>query len=316
MAIDTHNPAESAFQGLRVATAPVNWNNNDLEGWRPVVPFPDILHEMQAAGYRATEWDQNFGTDVETLHRERLRRDIEFVGAYRWLDFANDDRFERDVEAISPFLHTLQGIGASHLIVADTLRPERLAIAGAVPVDGSASLNEGALARVASNVDRLADIAGTFDLSVHYHNHVGSFIETSAEVEALLDHLADSRVDLCFDTGHFAFGGGDALEFLRQYSERVGYIHLKDVDHRVLDQARANRWNFLDALRNYIFSPIGEGNARLEDVIGLLVRDDFQGHVVIEQDTCRGNATENARANLDMVRRFESAPNLSRRIDA
>ena len=36
---------------LRVGTAPVNWNNFDLDGWRPEVPYPGILDEMKRAGY-------------------------------------------------------------------------------------------------------------------------------------------------------------------------------------------------------------------------------------------------------------------------
>src|SRR5688500_14595006 len=135
-------PFSTPLQGLRVGTAPVNWNNNDLEEWRPVIPFPEILDRMVEAGYRETEWDQSFGTDMAALNSERERRGVTFTGAYRWLDLLHDDQFAIDSQAIVPFLETLQGIGARHLIVADAMRPNRIAIAGAVPADGSASLEK------------------------------------------------------------------------------------------------------------------------------------------------------------------------------
>ena len=68
-------------------------------------------------------------------------RAIEFVGAYRWLDFLNDDQFLRDLDTVTPFLGTLQGIGVTHLIVADSLREQRVALAGLIPTDGTQSLD-------------------------------------------------------------------------------------------------------------------------------------------------------------------------------
>lgn len=291
--------------GLRIGTAPVNWNNNDLPNWRPRVPFPEILDEMRAAGYDATEWDESFGADVELLNRELSARGMTFTGAYRWLDFVDDDAFTRNLESVRPFLETLRGIGAGHLIVADALRPHRVAVAGSVPPDSSASLDESGYGRLAHNLDRLTVIAAGFDLTVHYHNHVGSYIETPAEVETLLARIAGSPVDLCFDTGHYAFGGGDAGEFIAAHHADVGYLHLKDVDPQVLIEAKTHKWNFLDALRHYVFCPIGTGSARISGIIELLTSIEYPGHVIIEQDTCRDDATRNARANLRMVRTFE-----------
>ncbi len=291
---------------LRIGTAPVNWNNNDLENWGPFVPFPQILDQMRGAGYSATEWDESFGTTVNALNRERSARGMTFTGAYRWLDFVNGEAFAHDFESAKPLMETLQGIGANHLIVADSLRPHRVACAGSVPVNGSWSLDESAYGRLASNLDRLADAAASFGLRVHYHNHAGSYIETPHEVASLMGRLAGTQIDLCFDTGHYAFGGGDSFAFLEEHHRSIGYLHLKDVDPGVLANARTGNWTFLEALRKYIFSPIGSGSARIPEIIQLLTRIEFPHYVIIEQDTCVADSTTNARANLAMVRRFEA----------
>jgi inosose dehydratase len=292
---------------LRIGTAPVNWNNFDLEDWRPVVPFPKILDEMLAAGYTATEWDASFGSDVDALNRERDLRRMSFTGAYRWLDFLHDSAFEHDLEEIRPFLGTLQAIGATHLIVADSLRLHRVALAGSVPEDGSKSLDAAGYDRIASNLVRLSDVVAPYGLHLHYHNHVGSFIEHPVEVSELLCRLERTPIDLCFDTGHYAFGGGDALAFVEANVAAIGYVHLKDVDNQVLASARKHNWSFLDALRNYIFCPLGEGNANISAIVDRLIDEQFGNYVIIEQDTCRSDQSVNAQKNLDVVNGYISA---------
>ena len=296
--------AASADQ-LRVGTAPVNWNNFDLPGWRPVVQFPDILDAMRAAGYADTEWDESFGTDPVVLNHERESRGMTFMGAYRWLDFLDANQFREGLATLETFLGTLHKIGVTHLIVADRLRPHRVARAGAIPADGSLSLDAGGYATLASSLSTLADRAARYGMDVHYHNHAGTYIETPIELERFISAIELARVDVCFDTGHFAYGGGDSLGFVQEHLPSIGYIHLKDVDEAVLQAARTQEWSFQDALRHYIFCPLGDGNARIDGIVSTLRRNLFTGWVILEQDTCRGDSTDNARKNLAAVRRFE-----------
>ncbi|MGC4105312.1 MAG: sugar phosphate isomerase/epimerase [Thermomicrobiales bacterium] len=295
------------MKNLHIGTAPVNWNNFDLTDWRDPVPFPDILNEMVAAGYTATEWDASFGDDAATLNALRQERGVEFIAAYRWVDFQDPDAFARDSAELDPVFATLTGIGVSHLIVADRMRPERIAIAGAVPADGSASLTPEQLDALVANLHTLARRAADAGLALHYHNHVGSFIEAPAEVAALAERLDPELVDLCFDTGHYAFGGGDALRFLRDQSDRIGILHLKDVDPAVLAEAQAEGWDFRESLRHYIFCPLGQGSAGIDRIVQTLVERAFPGWVIVEQDTCEGDATANARANLETLRDLVTA---------
>jgi inosose dehydratase len=292
---------EAIRASLRLATAPVNWNNNDIPGWRPVTPFPDILDRMLEAGYYATEYDAGFGTDAEILVREAASRGVNWTGCYQWVDFLDSENVARTISELEPRFALLQEIECRHLIVADSLRPERVAIAGRVPEDGSASLSDSAISQLAENIHRLADAAATFGLAVHYHNHVGSNIEAPHEVDALLRRLDISRIDLCFDTGHYAYGGGDPEAFIREHRDSIGYLHLKDVDTDVLAEARARNLSFIEALKEYVFSPIGHGSANFPAILETLVSTGFSGWVVVEQDTCEGDATATARENLQFI---------------
>ncbi len=286
---------------LRLATAPVNWNNNDIPGWRPPVPFPEILDRARDAGYDAIEYDIGFGSNPDPLNSEALARGMSWCGCYQWVDFLDGANLDGAITRLAPLFDLLHGLACRHLIVADSLRPHRVAIAGRVPGDGSDSLPDVDVARIADGVHQLAAAAEQFNISVHYHNHVGSWIEAPHELDALLRHLDTSRVSLCFDTGHYAYGGGNPAEFIRQHVDAIGYLHLKDVDTRAVVDARQRKLSFIDALKEYVFSPLGEGSADIPVILQTLVNAEFDGWTVVEQDTCEGDATATARANRDFI---------------
>lgn len=290
-----------AHPTLRIATAPVNWNNFDLPDWRPVVPFPEILDHMAAAGYRVTEYDPSFGSDPVLLRDAALSRGMSYCGAYRWFDFLDEGAFAAELATLDSDLALLNAIECPHLIVADRLRTHRVDSAGVVPHDRSASLSDEGYETLAANVHRLAEHARSVGIIVHYHNHVGTYIETPWEVSALLRRLDRQFVDLCFDTGHYAYGGGIPLDFLTDRRADIGFLHLKDVDRTVLDNARLNRMSFLDALRHYVFCPLGEGSADIRRIVTTLEAESFGDYVVIEQDTCRGDSSETARQNREFL---------------
>ncbi|HEV2073080.1 MAG TPA: sugar phosphate isomerase/epimerase [Thermomicrobiales bacterium] len=287
---------------LRLATAPVNWNNNDIPGWRPVVPFPEILDRMQEAGYSATEYDSSFGCDPAILRSAVEDRGMTWCGSYQWVDFLDTEGLDAIIRSLTPTLELLDAIGCRNLLVADALRPHRVSMAGRVPADGSASLSSDDLRRLAEGAHRLAESAAAHNIAIHYHNHVGSWIEAPHEVETLLTHLDSALVDVCFDTGHYAYGGGNPADFIAHYHERIGYLHLKDVDTDAVQNARRQSLTFIEALKHHVFSPVGAGSADIPAILDVLVSSDFDGWVVIEQDTCEGDATVTARRNLDFIR--------------
>ena len=138
-------------------------------------------------------------------------------------------------------------------------------------------------------------------MKVVLHNHVGTYVETANETIRLLEETDPAKVGWCFDVGHLAYGGGDNLEMLARYGDRVGHVHIKDVDGAVLARARAEGWSFADALRNYIFTTLGQGIARVPDMVEALLARGYDGYFVIEQDTQPMPPGEAAKANREIL---------------
>jgi inosose dehydratase len=284
---------------MRIATAPVNWNNADVTGYRAWTPYPQLLDEMVAAGYTATEWGMNMEKDPARLRDDLNGRKLQLLGGFVGLELRNPDKKSAEVQRGIELATFFREGGAPYLIVADSGDPRRLAEAGHVnPADG---LNDTQWRSLGDGLNELGNRLGPRGVKVVFHNHVGTYVETQDETARLLDETDPELVSWCFDCGHLAYGGGDNLEMLERYGNRIGYVHIKDLDKSILEQAKTHRWSFARALQSYIFAPLGEGSARIPDVVEKLRLADYGGWLVIEQDTTPGDPTETARKNREYL---------------
>ncbi|HET9376917.1 MAG TPA: sugar phosphate isomerase/epimerase [Chthoniobacterales bacterium] len=284
---------------MRIATAPVNWNNADVTGYRPWTPYPQLLDDMVAAGYVATEWGMNMEKDVVRLREDLGARKLQLLGGFVGLELRNPDKKAAEIQRGLELAAFFRDSGASFLIVADSGDSRRLSEAGHVnPASGLSNEQWGSLR---DGLNELGNRLAPQGVKVVFHNHVGTYVETQEETARLLDETDPQLVSWCFDCGHLAYGGGDNLAMLAGYGNRIGYVHIKDLDQSILEQAKAHGWSFAQALKSYIFAPLGEGAAGIPEVIEKLRLADYDGWLVIEQDTTPGDPTEMARKNREYL---------------
>jgi inosose dehydratase len=280
---------------MKLATAPVNWNNADVTDYRPWVPYPALLDEMVAASYAATEWGMNMERDAAKLMADLQKRDLQILGGFVGLELRNSQKREQEIARALEIGRFFQSIGAPYLIAADSGDERRRAEAG--HVDPSGGLSKEQWKSLATGLNDLARELAPMGVNVVFHNHVGTYVETEAETATLLEETDPALVSWCLDCGHLAYGGGDNLRALAKYGNRVGYVHIKDVDGQVLHQSRENGWSFAQALKSYIFAPLGEGIARVPEVVDALRQAGYTGWLVIEQDTTPDDPTAVAAKN-------------------
>ena len=279
---------------MRIATAIVNWNSPDIPDVFPWMPYGEALDRMVEAGYDATEWGPSMPTDPDELREALGSRGLDLVGAFVGLGFRDRDRWDAELERALGIADFLTKNGGRVLIAAEAGDDRRRGEAG--HVDESRGLTDEQWRNLAGGLQELARRLEPLGMTLAFHNHVGTYVETPAETARLLDETDPDLVGWCLDIGHLAFGGGNAIDLLPGYADRVRHVHAKDVDPDVLAQARAGGWSFGQALAHYIFPPLGRGMARIPDVVEALRRVGYDGWYVIEQDTAP-DPTATARAN-------------------
>jgi len=287
---------------MKLATAPVNWNNADVTDYRPWIPYPALLDEMVAAGYNATEWGMNMERDAAKLLADLQQRNLQILGGFVGLELRNREKRDKEILRALEIGRFFQSIGAPYLIAADSGDDRRRSEAG--HVDPNGALTKDQWNSLATGLNDLARELAPLGIKVVFHNHVGTYVETEPETARLLEETDPALVSWCLDCGHLAYGGGDTLRALEKYGNRVGYVHIKDVDEQVLQKSRENGWSFAQALKSYIFAPLGEGIARVPEVIDSLRQAGYTGWVVIEQDTTPDDPTKVAAKNRDYLEPF------------
>jgi inosose dehydratase len=144
-------------------------------------------------------------------------------------------------------------------------------------------------------------------LSVAFHHHVGTHVETPEEVDRLFSLFSPDELGLCLDTGHCLYGGGDPVAELDRYATRLRHLHFKDIDAARLDEVRQRRLSFYDAVRHGVFAPLGQGNIAFARVVDILREKQFGGWIVAEQDVLEGGrGASTPLANAMAGRRFLS----------
>jgi len=277
---------------IKIANAPCSWGvlEFDLEG--KVAEYPQVLNEMQAAGYDGTELgDWAFmPTEPARLKKEIRARNLEMLGSFVPVDFSNPGVHTAGAETAVRTAKLLAEVGtAPFIVLADDngKNPIRTQNAGRIlPEQG---LSDEQWRVFAAGVESVAlAVRDATGLRCVFHHHCAGFVETPAEVEKLLALTDPTLVGLCFDTGHYTFGGGDAVEGVRKHASRIWHFHLKDHEPKVAAQARQNEWDYFESVRKGIFCELGKGSVDFPAVLRELEKAGYDGWGVVEQDVLPG----------------------------
>jgi inosose dehydratase len=107
-----------------------------------------------------------------------------------------------------------------------------------------------------------------------YHPHLDCFVESREELDRLMNVLDDPDVGLCIDPAHLQATGGDPVDALKTYIDRVDHVHLKDWEGDLDATGRAR----------YAFKTVGEGIVDLRAFVAVLLESGYRGDAIIEID--------------------------------
>ena len=293
---------------MQVANAPCSWGViENIEGER--YDYSRVLDEIAASGYDGTELgDWGFmPTDPAQLRDELDQRGLKMLGSWVNVNFQDKDRHEESTEACVRTAKLLAAVGG----------PQALVVLGPDPYTNPVRSQNSGRIRPEMSLDdtgwrvfaeganhaarRVMDEAG---LRSVLHHHTGTWIETPAETKRIMEMTDAEIVGLVFDTGHWAFGGGDPLTGIRQFADRIWYVHFKDRDPAVHEQSKIQEWDGPQSVGQGIFPELGQGDVDFPGVLQELDKIGYDSWIVVEQDVLPGMGAplESATRNREFLR--------------
>jgi inosose dehydratase len=127
-------------------------------------------------------------------------------------------------------------------------------------------------------------LAEEYGLRLQFHPHADSHVETQAQTERFLDETDPRFVSLCLDTGHLAYRHADSVALIRRYPDRIGYVHVKQMDPAVVATADRDGLAFGQAVALGASCEPPAGEPAVEEVAKALEELDRDLFVVVEQD--------------------------------
>ncbi|MBK8026817.1 MAG: TIM barrel protein [Chloroflexi bacterium] len=271
---------------MRVASAPVSWGIYEFEGMAPKYPYQRVLDEIQQTGYTGIELGP-YGylpTDPAVLRQELGARGLQLLSAFVPVNLVDADAHDAGAEAALQVGRLLAACGAQTIVLADDNGkvPELVQQAG----QRTGSVLNGAQWDVfAEGVNLVARrINDELGLKVAFHHHCAGYVETPDEVAELLSRTDSKLVGLCLDTGHWHYAGGDAVEAIRVFQDRVTYLHLKDCSAEVAATCRADKKDYFQAVAAGVFCRLGEGVVDFPGVVREMLALGYDGWGIVEQD--------------------------------
>jgi inosose dehydratase len=289
---------------MGIGNAPCSWGVLEFDVEEDTPGYERVLQEMVASNYAGTELgDWGFmPTEPDALKALLAQHQLAMLGAFVPVALGNP-------EALHPGRQT-------------ALKTARLlaAVAGETPVivlsdeNGTDPIRTHHAGRILPTMafstpqwETAAHTANQIALSVYeetglqtvFHPHCAGFIERPEEVNMLMEATHPRILKLCLDTAHCAYGGGNPIDVIHKYGNRIGHVHFKGYHEGIAAECREKGLNYFEAIKRGVFCELGQSTLNFQAILDALTDIHYEGWIVVEQDVLpgQGNPLESAKNN-------------------
>ena len=285
---------------IRIGANPIGWSNDDMRELGGETTLATCLAEAAQVGFEGMELGHKFPREAEALRAALAPYALACVSG--WYSAALLERGASDeLRALRPHLDLLKAMGSPVLVFAETSN----AIHGdiATPLSQRPVLPPDGWAEFGRRLTAVADATLSEGVRLVYHHHMGTIVQSPADIDALMAATGPS-VHLLLDTGHATWGGADPAALATRYRDRISHVHAKDIRPAVRARADAEDWSFLRSVIEGVYTVPGDGSVDYPVVLRAL--GGYSGWIVIEaeQDPAKANPLAYATKGYAHLRRF------------
>jgi inosose dehydratase len=264
-------------------TNPIAWANDDDRSIGADITTTRILDEAgRQIGFDGIENGHRWPEDPEELRALLASYGLKFISGWYSTELLIRS-VEEEIAAVQPHLAKLKHNGCTVCIVCETSN----AIHGDAgrAVNDRPTLTAAEMTAFGAKLESFAAYLAGQGVTLVYHHHMGTIVESPAEIDALMA-ATGPHTHLLFDAGHCAFGGGDPVAVLTRHIGRVRHFHAKNIRPDVVAKVRAEGWSFLKGVVEGAFTVPGdqEGGIDFAPLLQRLAGANYTGWIVIEAE--------------------------------
>lgn len=259
---------------VKIAGAPISWGVCEVENWGYQMTPERVFGEMASLGLTGTEFGPLGFLPVEPTARAEVLAKLGMEATGGFFPVVLHTPGYDPMPKVESELDAYAAAGAKVLVIAaeqpggnyNEKRPE---------------ISEDEWALLLTNLKRIDEYAASRGVTATVHPHVGTMIETEADIQRVLD---GTGIGICFDTGHMFIGGTDPVAFSKKYADRVKHCHLKDVKLDLAKRVQDGELSYYDACVQGMYTAVGYGDVDIKAIVTNLLDAGYDGWFCLEQD--------------------------------
>ena len=265
---------------VKIGINPLTWTNDDLPSLGAQTPLSTCLREGKQAGYAGFELGNKFPRQSKQLNRVLGEYDLQLVSGW-YSGKLLSQSVEQELSDIEAHLQLLKNGGAKVMVYCE----ETGCIHGMqdVPVSRRPEMKPEQWSSFGEKLSKVADYCLSQGVQLAYHHHMGTVVQTESDIDKLMAHTAPS-LGLLLDSGHLTYAGGNPLNIIKKYGQRINHVHAKDVRKAILKDAKNRDLSFLNAVLNGVFTVPGDGCVDYLSIMSELRALDYNGWIVVEAE--------------------------------
>ena len=279
---------------VKLGIAPIAWTNDDMPDLGAENTFEQCISEMALAGFTGCEVGNKYPKDTKVLKKALDLRGMQICNAW-FSTFLTTKPYEETEAEFIKHITFLKEMGAK--VVGISEQGHSIQGTDKSIFDDKYVMNDEEWELLCTGVNKLGKVAKDMGITLTFHHHMGTVVQTAAEIDRLMENTDPEYFNLLFDSGHLAYCGEDYMYVLKKYINRIKHVHLKDIRPDVIAQVKANGESFLQGVRKGTFTVPGDGVIDFEPIFQVLADNDYEGYVLVEaeQDPAIANPFEYAK---------------------
>ena len=278
---------------VKLGIAPIAWTNDDMPDLGAENTFEQCISEMALAGFTGCEVGNKYPKDTAVLKKALDLRGMQICNAW-FSTFLTTKPYEETEKEFIKHITFLKEMGAKVVGVSEqghSIQGTDLSI-----FDDKYVMNDKEWDMLCTGLNKLGKVAKDMGITLTFHHHMGTVVQTAAEIDRMMENTDPELFNLLFDSGHLAYCGEDYMYILKKYIKRIKHVHLKDIRPDVIADVKANKESFLQGVRKGTFTVPGDGVIDFAPIFEVLAENNYEGYVLVEaeQDPAIANPFEYA----------------------